>query len=228
LNSVAAETARNSWYEPLPASAISAAAGLQRRVRRARHQGRRFNISLLLSLLFHALLLSLIFGGQEFGIPGFALPWQERRVEVPDLRVELAPAPVADPKPVIQSAPVSLPPALTGQTAASAPAVVTFRSAKGPQVRPDTASVPRRTPQGEAGSEAKGNARQSAGKREGWSKGKGTDQHSQGEHPPEHVQGVGKSKAKGRAGRSIGEHVPEHAQGEGWSNTKGSDWHDPA
>lgn len=84
--------------------------------------------------------------------------------------------------------------------------------------------------QGEAGSEAKGNTRQSAGKREGWSKAKakGADQGSQGGHPPEHVQGAGKSKAKGRAGRSIGERVPEPAQGEGWSNTKGGDWHGPA
>jgi hypothetical protein len=53
---------------------------------------RRLTLALLLSLLVHALLLSLTFGGQGAGIPGFGLPWQERRFEVPDLRVVLVPA----------------------------------------------------------------------------------------------------------------------------------------
>ena len=50
--------------------------------------------SLLLSLLIHGLLLSLTFGGQGLGLPGLGFPWQERRVEVPELRVVLVPAPV--------------------------------------------------------------------------------------------------------------------------------------
>ena len=52
---------------------------------------RRMRIALLLSLLFHALLLGLTFGGQGVGLPGFGFPWQERRAEVPNLRVVLAP-----------------------------------------------------------------------------------------------------------------------------------------
>jgi hypothetical protein len=50
---------------------------------------RRLTLALLLSLLMHALLLSLTFGGQGLGLPGFDVPWGERRFEVPDLRVVL-------------------------------------------------------------------------------------------------------------------------------------------
>ena len=55
---------------------------------------RRLPLALLLSLLIHVLLLSLTFGGERFGLPGFAFPWRERRMEVPDLRVVLVPAQV--------------------------------------------------------------------------------------------------------------------------------------
>ncbi|HZA95029.1 MAG TPA: TonB C-terminal domain-containing protein [Burkholderiaceae bacterium] len=51
--------------------------------------------SLLLSLLIHGLLLSLTFGGHGLGLPGLGFPWQERRVDVPELRVVLVPARVA-------------------------------------------------------------------------------------------------------------------------------------
>lgn len=50
--------------------------------------------ALLLSLLLHALLLSLSLGGQGVGLPGLDLPWRERRLGADDLRVTLAPAPV--------------------------------------------------------------------------------------------------------------------------------------
>ena len=43
------------------------------------------------SLGVHLLLLGLTFGGQGLGLPGFGLPWQERRAEVPELRVRLTP-----------------------------------------------------------------------------------------------------------------------------------------
>ncbi len=52
---------------------------------------RRLPLSLLLSLVVHALLLSLTFGGQGRGLPGIGFPWQERRFEAPDLRVVLMP-----------------------------------------------------------------------------------------------------------------------------------------
>ena len=57
--------------------------------------------SLLLSLLIHGLLLSLTFGGQGLGLPGLGFPWQERRVEVPELRVVLVPAPITPAEPAV-------------------------------------------------------------------------------------------------------------------------------
>jgi TonB family protein len=51
----------------------------------------RLGLSLLLSLLIHTLLLSLSFGGQRLGPPGFDFPWRDRRTEVPDLRIVLVP-----------------------------------------------------------------------------------------------------------------------------------------
>jgi TonB family protein len=50
----------------------------------------------VISLLFHALLLSLTFGDEAFGLPGLGVPWRERRVVVPDLRIELVRSPVAN------------------------------------------------------------------------------------------------------------------------------------
>ena len=63
----------------------------------------RMASSLLLSLLIHGLLLSLTFGGQGLGLPGLSFPWQERRIEVPELRVVLVPAPIAPAEPAVKS-----------------------------------------------------------------------------------------------------------------------------
>ena len=60
---------------------------------------RRLTLALLLSLLIHALLLSLTFGGQGFGLPGFGFPWRERRIEATDLNVVLVPAQVTAAEP---------------------------------------------------------------------------------------------------------------------------------
>lgn len=57
--------------------------------------------ALVLSLLVHGLLLSLTFGGEGFGLPGLALPWQDRRAEVPDLRVVLLQPQPAAPEPAV-------------------------------------------------------------------------------------------------------------------------------
>ncbi len=66
------------------------------RVSRAgwRLPGTRLNRALVFSLAAHALLLSLTFGA-GVGLPGLTLPWQDRRAEVPDLRVVLEPTPAA-------------------------------------------------------------------------------------------------------------------------------------
>ena len=59
----------------------------------------RLTCALLASLLIHALLLSLTFGGGGFWLPGLGFPWQDRRIEAPDLRVVVVPAQVTAPEP---------------------------------------------------------------------------------------------------------------------------------
>ena len=49
---------------------------------------------LVLSVVIHALLLSLTFGSQGFGLPGLDLPWRERRFEADDMRLALMPVQV--------------------------------------------------------------------------------------------------------------------------------------
>ncbi len=53
---------------------------------------RRLTFAVLLSLLIHAPLFSLAFGGEKLGLPGFEFPWKKRRIEVPDLHVVIMPA----------------------------------------------------------------------------------------------------------------------------------------
>ena len=80
-----------------------AAAPRQPRIQRMSSERWRMASSLLLSLLMHGLLLSLTFGGQGLGLPGLGFPWQERRVEVPELRVVLVPAPITPAEPAVNS-----------------------------------------------------------------------------------------------------------------------------
>jgi TonB family protein len=60
--------------------------------------GRRMERALLVSLLVHALLLSLSFG-QGDGLPGLEFPWQKRRAEAAELRVVLQALPALAPAP---------------------------------------------------------------------------------------------------------------------------------
>ena len=64
---------------------------------------RRLAFALLLSLLSHALLLSLTFGGVGLGLPGLVVPWRDRRIEAPDLRVVLVPARATPKAPAVRS-----------------------------------------------------------------------------------------------------------------------------
>jgi hypothetical protein len=50
-------------------------------------------LALLLSLVIHALLLSIPLEGDVFGLPGLRMPWEERRLAATELNVRLAPAP---------------------------------------------------------------------------------------------------------------------------------------
>ena len=80
-----------------------AAARRQPRISRLSSERWRMASSLLLSLLIHGSLLSLTFGVSGLGLPGLRFPWQERRIEAPELRVVLVPAPLTPAEPAIES-----------------------------------------------------------------------------------------------------------------------------
>ncbi|MDP1532393.1 MAG: hypothetical protein Q8L92_02310, partial [Rubrivivax sp.] len=82
-----------------PAPALPSADSSQRTRLGERAERRRLPLALLFSLLIHGLLLSLTFGGDGSGLPGLGWPWQERRVEAPELRVVLLPAQVVEEAP---------------------------------------------------------------------------------------------------------------------------------
>jgi hypothetical protein len=144
LNSVDTAAAAELPCSRLPLSVIDVACLRRQPVRLLGPQGRRLRLSLLISLLAHALLLSLTLGGQEFGLPGFAFPWQDRRIEVPDLRVVLVPVPATGGQPASTGDPLPSPPALAEQPGSAGPAIVTFRS---PQAAPGAASGGARAPE---------------------------------------------------------------------------------
>jgi TonB C terminal len=83
---------------------------------------RRLAFALLLSLLIHALLLSLTFGSEGLGLPGFGFPWRDRRIEAPGLSVALVPPQVTPGEPVMPSVAEPLQQAPVEQPAASRPA----------------------------------------------------------------------------------------------------------
>ena len=58
---------------------------------RAGTQSRPLSWAVLFSVLAHALLLSLTFSGDEFGLTGLDFAWRERRVDAADVRLVLAP-----------------------------------------------------------------------------------------------------------------------------------------
>jgi len=66
--------------------------------------------ALLVAVLLHVALLSLTFGGQAFGLPGFKLPWKQRRLGADDLQIMLRSLPALPAKeanPVLASEDVS-------------------------------------------------------------------------------------------------------------------------
>ena len=100
---------------------------------------RRLTHALLLSLLIHTLLLSLTFGGQGW-LPGFGFPWQDRRIEVPDLRVVVVPAQVTAAEPAVTAVAEPLQQAWVEQPVASGPAPTPSVS-RAPTPRPTAAAI---------------------------------------------------------------------------------------
>ena len=88
---------------PAAEESPQAVAHRQPLIQRMSSERRRMASSLLLSLLIHGLLLSLTFGGKGLGLPGLRFPWQERRIEVPELRVVLVPTHVTAAEPAVTS-----------------------------------------------------------------------------------------------------------------------------
>lgn len=85
----------------------------------------RMRTALLVSLLVHALLLSLSLGGDGSWLPGLRFPWEERRLAATDLQIVLAPAQPATEAPATAPAmprPAGAPPSMP--TAAPVPARV--------------------------------------------------------------------------------------------------------
>jgi hypothetical protein len=113
LSSTDSNAARTPPSDPKPARSARASGRGPQLSHSIRPERRRLSAALLLSLLVHALLLSLSFGGQGLGLPGLGFPWRDRRIEVPDLRVVLVPARVTAAEPTLIEQPVDGGPALT-------------------------------------------------------------------------------------------------------------------
>jgi outer membrane biosynthesis protein TonB len=103
---------------------------------------RRLTLALLLSLLIHALLLSLIFGGGGW-LPGFLFPWQDRRIGEPDLRVVVVPAQVPAAAPAAAPVAEALQQESVEQPVASGPALTPPTSGASTPRRAATAIVPK-------------------------------------------------------------------------------------
>src|SRR5450755_197091 len=113
---------------------------------------RRLTHALLLSLLIHTLLLSLTFGGQGPWLPGFGFPWQDRRIEAPDLRVVVVPPQVTAAEPAVTPVAEPLQQAWVEQPIASRPALTPSVSRAPTPRRTAAAIVPEANPGAEANS----------------------------------------------------------------------------
>ncbi len=110
--------------------------------RRMNPERRRLTYALLLSLLIHTLLLSLTFGGQGLGLPGFGFPWQDRQVEASDLSVVIVPAQVTAAEPAVTPVAETLQQALVEQPVTSGPALTSSVSRAPTQRQTAAAIVP--------------------------------------------------------------------------------------
>jgi hypothetical protein len=82
----------------------------------------RLALALLVSLLIHMLLLSLTFGVEGRGLPGFGFPWRDRRIDAPALGVVLVSTRTAAVEPAVASVVEPSPPTSIDRSVASKPA----------------------------------------------------------------------------------------------------------
>ena len=106
-------------------------------------EGRRLTLALLLSLLIHAQLLNLTFGGEGLGLPSFGLHWREQRIEAHVLHLVLVPAQLTAAKPAGASAQEPLQQVSIEQTVAGGPALSPSVSSSPPPGRTAKAVVPK-------------------------------------------------------------------------------------
>ncbi len=95
--------------------------------------------ALLVAVLLHIALLSLTFGGQAFGLPGFKLPWKQRRLGADDLQIMLRSLPALPAKeanPVLATEDI----ATIGSTVSSTS--ISPIAAPSPMPKPAAASAP--------------------------------------------------------------------------------------
>ena len=107
-------------------------------------------LSLLLSLLIHTLLLSLTFDGQGLWLAGFRFPWQDRRIEVPNLRIVVVPAQVTATEPAVTPVAQPLQQASVEQPVVNGPAPTPSVSRAPTPRRPAAAIVPEAIPRADA------------------------------------------------------------------------------
>jgi hypothetical protein len=136
LGSLDDSAAQTPPFEPESARSPGTADRGRQSSQGAGAERKRLTLALLFSLLFHALLLSLAFGADEFGLPGFGFFSRERRIEAPSLRVDLVPLQVAAAEPASTPVKRSAPQASVARLVASRPA----QAASKP-----SAAAPRRT-----------------------------------------------------------------------------------
>ena len=111
---------------------------------------RRLTHALLLSMLIHTLLLSLTFGGYGFWLLGFGFRWQDRRIEVPDLRIAVVPAQVTAAERAVTPVAEPLQQAWVEPPVASGPALTPSVSHTPTPRRAAAAIVPEANPRAEA------------------------------------------------------------------------------
>ena len=105
-------------------------------------QRRTLWLAVGVSLLAHALLLSLAFSGPGLGTPGLGLNWRDRRVDAPEVRVVMVPARVAAAQPTAApSEPLAPATAATATATATAPSDTTPTTVAMPEAQA-VATVP--------------------------------------------------------------------------------------